>query len=107
EPGKTKKDELFDKKECIYFIDMTGGSVNPVTGNFVFKPKKAYLMKNGEIQKVLKNVILSGHILETIKNIEDVANDFELSYGYCGKFGQYVAVGDGGPHIKLKQILIG
>ncbi|MCX8166990.1 MAG: TldD/PmbA family protein [Candidatus Micrarchaeota archaeon] len=106
-PWKTKKEDLFDEKECVYFIDMTGGSVNPVTGNFVFKPKKAYLIKNGEKQQILKNVILSGNIIETIKNIQDIGDDFQLSHGYCGKLGQYVPVGDGGPHMKLEKILIG
>ncbi len=106
-PGKFEVEELFEGKEIIYFVGMSGGSVNPITGAFVFKPKLAYLMNKGEKVKSLKNVILSGNIIEALGSIEMLAKDFVLSEGYCGKDSQRVPVGDGGPHIRISNLLIG
>ena len=36
-----------------------------------------------------------------------VGNDFKLSVGFCGKGGQTAPVGDGGPHTRILNALVG
>ena len=64
-------------------------------------------IENGEIKTPLRDVSLSGNILETLKNIDAVGNDFKLSVGFCGKDGQTAPVGDGGPHTRILNALVG
>ena len=45
--------------------------------------------------------------LETLKNIDAIGNDFKLSVGFCGKDGQTAPVGDGGPHTRILNALVG
>ena len=43
----------------------------------------------------------------TLKNIDAIGNDFKLSVGFCGKDGQTAPVGDGGPHTRIMNALVG
>jgi len=107
-PGKQKKEELFGLvRNAIYVKGMKGGSVEPMTGHFVFAAEEAFELKNGEISTPLRDVMLSGEILSTLHNVAAVANDFTVSQGFCGKSGQSVPVGDGGPHILIREMLVG
>lgn len=105
--GKSKLDELFDIKHGIYVKGMSGGSVDIFSGSFMFKAEEAYEIKNSEHGRLLRDVTLSGNILETLKLVELVGNDFGTSPGICGKFGQSVPVSDGGPHIRVSNMKIG
>lgn len=106
-PGKSSKADVFDIKEGIYLKGMKGGSVDIFAGGFMFKADEAYEIKNGELGKPLRDTAISGNILETLKNVEEVGKDFGTSPGFCGKFGQSVPVSDGGPHIRVKEVKIG
>jgi TldD protein len=52
-------------------------------------------------------VSLSGNILETLKGVDGIGSDFKLSVGYCGKGGQTAPVGDGGPHTRILNAMVG
>lgn len=106
-PGKTKKDELFDLKYGVYLKGMKGGSVDIFSGGFMFKAEEAYEIKNGELGNLLRDVTLSGNILETLNGVELVGNDFGTSPGICGKFSQHAPVSDGGPHIRVRNMMVG
>jgi len=48
--------------------------------------------------------------LETLKSVEAVGKDLRIRtsvFGGCGKNGQLVRVGDGGPHIMVREIIVG
>lgn len=105
-PGKSSLDDLFDI-DGIYLKGMKGGSVDTFSGGFMFKAEEAWEIKKGEKTKLLRDVTISGNILETMDNVSMVANDFGTSPGICGKFGQSVPVSDGGPHIQVKGVSIG
>ena len=55
----------------------------------------------------LRDVSLSGNILETLNNVDALGKDFKLSAGFCGKDGQTVPVGDGGPHTRINDAMVG
>ncbi len=108
QPGNLKFDELIeDIKEGIYLKGSRGGQVDTGKGIFQFNATEAYKIENGEIKNILRDVSLSGQILETLKNVEAVDDTFKLSVGFCGKDGQTAPVGDGGPNTKILNATVG
>jgi len=112
-PGDAKPEELFeDVKHGVYIRGRgaLGGEVNPAMGTFTFIAGPSYMIENGEVKGMVRGVMLSGMILETLKNVDMVANDLKVRtsvFGGCGKGGQMVRVGDGGPHVRVSRITIG
>ena len=108
QPGDNTFEELIeDIPDGIYLKGSRGGQVDTGKGIFQFNAAEGYLIKNGEISTPLRDVSLSGNILETLKNIDAIGNDFKLSVGFCGKDGQTAPVGDGGPHTRILNALVG
>jgi TldD protein len=98
---------LEDIKYGIYAKGTRGGQVDTAKGSFQFSAQEAFLIENGEISTPLRDVSLSGMTLEILNNIDAVGNDLVLGDpGFCGK-GQLVPVGDGGPHIRIKEAIVG
>ncbi len=113
EAGDWDVEELFrDTGEGIYVRGRgaMGGQVDPAMGTFTFTAGPSYMIKNGEIAGIIRGVMLSGNILETLKNVDAVAKDLKVTtsvFGGCGKDGQRVRVGDGGPHIRVRNFVLG
>jgi TldD protein len=105
--GKTPKDEVFDVSSGIYLKGMKGGSVDIFSGGFMFKAEEAYEIKGGGLEKIMRDVTITGNILQTMLDVECVGDDFGTSPGVCGKSAQSVPVSDGGPHIRVKNVAIG
>ena len=91
----------------VYCERMSGGSVNPATGEFNFAVDVARLIEKGKITKMLKGVTLIGNSKEILKNVEMVSDDLKLSGGYCGSKSGMVYVTIGQPTIKISKILVG
>lgn len=108
QPGDNTFEELIeDIPDGIYLKGSRGGQVDTGKGIFQFNAAEGYLIENGELKTPLRDVSLSGNILETLKNIDAIGNDFKLSVGFCGKGGQTAPVGDGGPHTRILNALVG
>ena len=108
QPGDSKVEELFEDIDYgIYLKGSRGGQVDTGKGIFQFNAAEGYIIENGEKTTPLRDVSLSGNILETLKNIDAIGNDFKLSVGFCGKDGQTAPVGDGGPHTRIQNALVG
>ena len=105
--GKSKKDEVFDVRSGVYLKGMKGGSVDIFSGGFMFKAEEAYEITNGATGKLMRDVTITGNILQTMLDVECVGDDFGTSPGMCGKSGQSVPVSDGGPHIRVKNVALG
>jgi TldD protein len=108
--GNHKPEEaLSELKQGIYAIDTAGGQVQE-TGTFLFKAIRGYWVEKGEKKYPLRDVALTGNILELLKNVETVCNDLEISstpFGGCGKIEQRAFVGTGGPHMRIKDVQFG
>jgi TldD protein len=91
----------------VYLIGSRGGQVNTGEGVFQFNAEKGYLIENGELKALLRDVSLSGNTLEILKNVTMVGNDLTMHSGRCGKSGQLVPVTDGSPHISISKALVG
>jgi len=75
-------------------------------GTFQVGIQEGYEIVNGEIGDPVRNASISGSTLETLLMVDAVGKDFELSSGRCGK-GQTAFIGDGGPHIRVKEVIVG
>lgn len=108
ENGDSSFEEMIkEMKNGIYLIGSRGGQVNTGLGMFQFSAEKGYIIENGEIKDMIKDVSLSGSILDFLNSIELIGNDLKLSSGYCGKGGQIVPVSDGAPHIYISKAIVG
>ena len=108
ENGDSTYDEIIAEcKNGILLKGSRGGQVDPGRGVFQFNAEYGYLIKNGELSGMVRDVSLSGDILKTLYNIALCADDRKMNPGYCGKAGQSVPVTDGSPHLLLKSAVIG
>ncbi len=92
----------------IYAIKAYGGQT--VFEQFTFSAAYAYEIKNGEIGEMLKDVVLTGNVFETLRSIEMIGNDRKMfgGAGGCGKENQFpLPVTDGAPHIRIADVTIG
>jgi TldD protein len=80
----------------VYLIGTRGGETNPATGYFQFNAQYGYLVIRGEIEKMIRDVSLSGHTLEILRGIK-IGKGLQFEPGFCGKAGQLVPVSDGAP----------
>jgi TldD protein len=107
-PGECSYDELIENcRDGIILIGSRGGQVDPGRGIFQFNAEYGYLIENGELSQMVRDVSLSGEILTTLHAITHIGDDLKLSPGYCGKSGQSVPVSDGAPHILLSDAVVG
>jgi len=113
EPGDWEVEEMVrDMKMGLYIsgCGSMGGQVNPLMGSFTFTSGPSYIVEGGEPKKLVKGVMLSGLILETLKKVDAVGRDLVVRtsvFGGCGKDNQVVRVGGGGPHVRVRGFTIG
>lgn len=100
-------DMIQDIKLGIYACDMYGGQT--ALENFSFSSAYAYMIRDGQIAEMVKDVILSGNLFTTLMNIDAIGNDFEWSQagGMCGKGQGGLPVTFGAPHIRIQNVVIG
>lgn len=108
EPGDWTTEEIIkDTKNGILCEDFQYGYTDPSTGNFQFKCKFSYKIENGEKKELMRDVALSGMILEVLNKISAIGKEVDYSDGMCGKGGQSIRVCDGGPYIRIDDITVG
>jgi TldD protein len=109
ENGESSKEDIFSSMDKgLYAVDVIGGQTN--LEMFTFTAPYGYMVKNGKPGKMVRDIVLSGNVFNTLKNITMIGNDREMfgGLGGCGKGGQSpLPVSFGGPHMKIKDILIG
>ncbi|MBN1355791.1 TldD/PmbA family protein [bacterium] len=111
-PGESTFEEMIDGvKLGVYAVDAFGGQSEEM---FTFTAGRGYMIRDGKIAEMVKNVTLSGNLFTTLKNIDLIGNDFSQieSGGGCGKgdgrtFQFPLPVGEGSPHIRIRDIVIG
>lgn len=107
-PGDQSFDELLEGiADGIYLKGSRGGQVDTGKGIFQFNAAESFIIKNGEVKDPLRDVSLSGNIMEILNNVDALGSDFKMGVGFCGKSGQTVPVGDGGPHVRVSRSTVG
>ena len=106
--GDSRFEEMLEEvRNGMYLVGSRGGQVNTGEGIFQFNAEKGYLIKNGELTGLVRDVSLSGKTLEILNHVTYVGNDLKMTAGRCGKAGQLVPVSDGSPHIAISKALVG
>ena len=107
-PGTDKVEDMIKSiKLGVYCQRMSGGSVNPATGDFNFAVATARLIENGKLTKMIKGITLIGNSKDILKNVEMISSDLKLESGYCGSKSGSIYVTIGQPTIKVSKILVG
>jgi TldD protein len=102
------EDMIKDIELGIYACEAYGGQTQ--LENFSFSSGYAYMIRNGKIAEMVKDVILAGNLFTTLENIDAIGNDFKWQNtgGGCGKGNQFpLPVGTGAPHIRIQNVVIG
>jgi len=108
EPGNWSVEELIrDTKNGILLCSFNYGYTQSAKGQFMFQASHGYMIENGEIGVMVRDVSLAGNILEVLAKIDAIGKDFELEAGVCGKDGQSVPTTTGGPHARIRQMPVG
>ncbi len=108
EPGDWDTDELIsDTNEGLLLCGFNYGYTVPSKGQFMFQANYGYLIENGELTKLVRDVSMAGQILEVLAKIDAIGKDFSLESGTCGKSGQAVPEMAGGPHARIQEIPVG
>ena len=55
---------------------------------------------------MVRNVKLAGNLFDTLLQIDMVGNKLEYEGGTCGKRDQLVPNSTGGPHLRVKKVMI-
>ena len=108
ERGDTPVADLFSGiDEGIYARNWIGGETNGEL--FTFTAGEAWMIRNGQVAEPVQDVTLSGNVFSTLANIEAIGDDFFWDEsGGCGKGGQSgLAVGCGGPSLRIKSVVVG
>ena len=107
--GPNSLDEMLEAAEGgLYVADALGGQTN--LEMFTFSAGYGRLIKNGRPGRLFRDVMLSGNTFQTLANIGMIGNDRAMfgGLGGCGKKGQApLPVSFGGPHLLVKNVLIG
>ncbi len=104
------RDQTFEEllggvKSGYYFKSFRGGQAS-LDGTFQVGIQEGYEIIKGEIGAPVRNASISGNTLETLHKINGVGKDFSVDPGRCGK-GQTAFICDGGPHIRLSEVVVG
>ena len=110
-PGDLTEDEAIEKLGTgVYAIQSSGGQVEG-DGSFLFKAVRGYWVENGEIKYPIREVALSGNIIELLSYVEGATKELKLHSGYfggCGKGEQFpLPVGMGGPKLLINNVTFG
>ncbi len=104
----TFEDLVRDITLGVYACSAFGGQT--VLENFSFTAAYGFMIRDGQVAELVKDVVLAGNLFQTLDRIDHIAGDFRWNQmgGGCGKGGQYpLPVTEGAPHIRIEEALVG
>jgi len=104
--GDSSFEELIEDIDFGYYLKSFRGGQANLDGTFQVGIQEAYEIVKGQLGDAVRSASISGNTLETLRKVDGVGRDFELWSGRCGK-GQIAFICDGGPHIRVGEVIIG
>ncbi len=104
----TFQDLIKDVESGLYACEMLGGQT--MMEMFTFSAAHGYMIRNGEVAELVRDVVLTGNVFETLERIDGIADDltWDDGAGGCGKGGQSpLPVGLGSPHLRIQEVVVG
>jgi TldD protein len=93
----------------VYALNLIGGQTSAEM--FTFSAGYAYMIRDGQIAEMVRDVTLTGNVFDTLMNIDRVGSDLTWTPngpGGCGKGAQSpLRVGIGGPHVRIHNVVVG
>lgn len=112
ENGTTPFEELLEKcGDGVYLIGAKGGQT--IGDLFSFGSQYGYLVRNGRLDRLVKDINMTGNLFDALASVMAVGNDFVMNEssgcgkGSVGPMQMMWASGHGGPHILVDGIVIG
>lgn len=108
EPGESTFEAMIaDIPLGLYACGHFGGSTT--REQFVFNGSHGYMIRDGKLAEMVRNVTLSGNVFQTLHDIDAVGDDVSwYQLGYCGKAGQTGhPTSKGTPHVRVRELVIG
>jgi TldD protein len=110
DPGNDHYDEMIkDIKLGVLAVDAIGGET--VMEMFTFSAAHGYMIRDGAIAELVRDVVLTGNVFETLLNIDRIGNQvvwYPAGPGGCGKSDQNpLRVGIGGPYVRIQNCMVG
>jgi len=108
EPDTKTFDELLSELgEGLYILDAKGGQTSGE--NFTFGAQYGFMVKNGKLAEMVRDINISGNLYRTLENISSVGDDLELFKfgGGCGKGQTNIRSCFGAPHILIDNVVVG
>jgi TldD protein len=105
--GNLTFDNLLNRLgDGLYILDAKGGQTSGE--NFTFGAQYGYLVKNGKLGKMVRDINIAGNLYKTLQNIHAVGNDVLMSkIGGCGKGQVNIRSCYGAPHILVANLIVG
>jgi TldD protein len=104
----TFQDLIRDIPLGVYACSAFGGQT--LLENFSFTAAYGFMIRDGRVSELVRDVVLAGNLFQTLDRIDRVAGDFRWNQmgGGCGKGGQFpLPVTEGAPHVRIAEALIG
>ncbi|MGH7531257.1 MAG: TldD/PmbA family protein [Gemmatimonadales bacterium] len=106
--GVTFADLIRDITLGVYACGAFGGQT--MLESFSFTAGWGYMIRDGHVAELVKDVVLAGNLFQTLDRIDHIAGDFTWNEmgGGCGKSGQFpLPVTEGAPHVRIEEALVG
>jgi len=109
QPGTLSFEQLLaDIDDGVYLKAGQWGYVFCERGQYTCSAGEGYRIRKGQLAEHLRNVCISGMTLETLLSADAVSDEFEMDMsGMCGKSGQGMHVNAGGPHVRVRDVVVG
>ena len=105
----TFEDMLKDIKLGVLAVNAFGGQT--AMEMFTFSAGYGYMIRDGQIAELVRDVVLTGNVFDTLMNIDKIGNQvgwYPNGPGGCGKNNQFpLRVGTGGPYVRIQNCVIG
>ncbi len=99
---------LSDIDDGIYACGAFGGQT--MLEQFTFSAAYAYRIRKGRVDHLLRDVMFTGNVFQTLHAIDAVGDDLKMCNrgGGCGKGGQSpLPVSFGSPHLRIRDVIVG
>ena len=105
-PGSDDEDEMIRSlAEGLYVKRLGGGSGGSI---FSLLCTEAYLIKNGQIDRPVKNCMITGRGIDVIKKIDRVGSKLQTEYGgFCGAGSGLVPTTSFQPQVRISELTVG
>ena len=109
-PGDYRFEELLEGvKEGVYIRKYMEWNIDDYRWIARYVGLEAYMVRNGRLEEPVRDVVLEINTRDYYSSIDAVGRDIEFSAGTCGKGEppQPMPVWMGGPHIRLRGVIVG